>query len=463
MDKLGLLRGMAGALHSALARHIIDGLWLLALVSYAFAGMSLAPFHGDESMHIYSSHDFTAAILQAHPETLETHPPYVVDSDAHLRLMNGSVARYAIGLAWYLAGMQDSNLPHLWSWPESYDANLVAGNLPSDQLLLVARVPSTLFLGLGILVMFSLGRLFSGRPGAYLASGLYGLNPVVLLNERRAMMEGSMLFFGLLTIVFAVVLSRSLAGDGRSAGWRSWAALIVSAGLALASKHSAAIFVAAAWGWIALAGLLNRRQVNVLRVWLALAGSAVLALLIFIALSPALWDDPPARFQDLLAQREDLLANQVSADPRAPTTLAERLTGIIEQPFIAQPQYYEAAFWADFAPITAEIRAYETSRLGGILFGRVLGLPLTLLAAWGLVWHSRQVVRSGLAQTDAAGVLIWFAAAAISLLVNPLPWQRYYLPLIPVVCLLAATGLLAAIHSLRALGRPGGKHFDSLS
>src|SRR5262245_15091981 len=92
-------------------KRAIDGLWLLALAIYVLAGMSIAPFHGDEPMQIYMSHDYATAFIYKTPQQLMTSPPYDIDTDPQLRILNGSVNRYAIGLAWHLAGMNDSILP----------------------------------------------------------------------------------------------------------------------------------------------------------------------------------------------------------------------------------------------------------------------------------------------------------------------------------------------------------------
>ena len=67
----------------------------------------LAPFHGDEAMHIYTSTDYATAFLDGHIDQLTVQPPYDIDSDPRLRLLNGSVMRYSVGLAWHLAGLSD--------------------------------------------------------------------------------------------------------------------------------------------------------------------------------------------------------------------------------------------------------------------------------------------------------------------------------------------------------------------
>ena len=78
--------------------------WLALLAIYVAAGTMLAPFHGDEAMHIYTSTDYATAFLDGHIDQLTVQPPYDIDSDPRLRLLNGSVMRYSVGLAWHLAG-----------------------------------------------------------------------------------------------------------------------------------------------------------------------------------------------------------------------------------------------------------------------------------------------------------------------------------------------------------------------
>jgi len=430
---------MIAARLSPPVRALLDAIWLLALALFVLAGMTLATFHGDEAMQIYMSHDYATTFIYKDPLRLETSPPYDIDSDQQLRLLNGSVNRYGIGLGWHLAGLTDGDLPPApgWDWGLDYDRNVQTGHRPSDQLLTAGRASSTLFLAVSAAIMFGLGWQFGGRPLAYFVSGLYAVNPVVLLNGRRAMMEGSLLCFGLLAILLAAVISRRREqGAGGLWGW--WIALTLSGGLALASKHSALVFVAAAYGWIFVAEMTRRNVVGIVTTSVKLAVSLILAALLFVGLSPALWNDPLARLQDLVAARERLIDIQIAADPLAPTTILQRVEGILIQPFLAPPMHYEVAYWANAQAITDEINGYMTSPLSGLQFGLVLGVPLTLLAGLGLIACLWLRPRGSWALS--VGTLVWFAAATASVLVNPLPWQRYYLPLYPVASLLAGIG-----------------------
>src|SRR6185503_13809636 len=98
--------------------------------------------------------------------------------------------------------------------------------------------PSALCTALAAVAVFALARrLDPRRAAAWCATALFATTPAVLVNGRRAMMEGAPLFFSALTVLVAVVVaSRWETGGRRAAGL---AVLGAVAGLALASKHTA--------------------------------------------------------------------------------------------------------------------------------------------------------------------------------------------------------------------------------
>lgn len=412
-----------------------DALWLLMLAGYIMAGVALVPFHGDEAMQITMSRDYFTAFVNGEAQTLPVSPPYTVDSPAWLRLINGSVNVYTIGFSLQRGGYGESDLPSLWQWPLSYDDNAAQGNRPRDAMLTISRIPSTLFLAASAVVLFGIGWQFRGRLTAYVASGVYALSPVVLLNARRAMMEGSVLCFGLLAILAAILICKSRTG------WRWWLLLAIASGMTLASKHSGVIFVATAFGWVLFNTIRQEffttetRRTQRSEGLIRLGMSAILTVVVFVAASPALWGNPVARFGDLLSERAMLLESQVKAEPSAPTPLSERVVGILTQPYLQPPVYFEAAFWANAAPIQAEIAAYDRSMWSGLHAGAVVGGIFMLLAVVGLVATARGW------RTWHIGLLLWAAVTAASLLVNPLPWQRYYLSLYPPSALLTGIGI----------------------
>lgn len=426
----------------------IDWLWIAALGAYVLLGVPVATFHGDEAMQIYTSHDYVIAFIERDPLRLQTAPPYPIDSDAHLRILNGTVNRYLIGLSWHVAGLHSGMLPPRpgWDWGLSYDDNVATGHRPVPELLTAARLSSALFFAASIGVIFLLARVTGGRGMAYVVSALYALNPALLLNGRRAMQEGSLLFFGLLTVLTATVIAQRRA-RGQRVPLYVWVGLIAAGALGLASKHNTAIFVVGAFAWIALAEIAHlgadslRRLRRLAGLITVLGVCAVGTLAGFVALSPALWSDPLARLGDLLAVRAELLDIQVGGVPTGPMPLAQRLQFLFFQPFAAPLMQYEVSAWNDAARFQIEAAAYLASPLSGLHVGITGGLLLTAVALVGVIALLIRLVRGGpTARAHAAGLLIWLLATMAALLANPLPWQRYYLPLMPISALLAGIG-----------------------
>lgn len=433
---------------------LLDLVYLLALALFAIVGSPLAPFHGDEPMQIYMSEDYETAFVERNPRALEVRPPYEIDNDFHLRILNGSVNRYTIGFARSLAGIGLDHLPPRpgWDWGLSYADNAATGHVPSDALMQAGRFPSTLFLAGSIFVMFGLARVLVDdrftRPFAYIVTGLYALNPIILLNGRRALQEGSLLFFGLLMLLTAAVIARRLA-SGKQVPIYVWVGLILAGAMSLASKHNGIVFVAAALGWIFIGELTHFRLWNVVLNTLRLVVSGLLIVVLFVALSPALWNDPIARLGDLLTVRAQLLDMQSNADPLAPTTLEQRVEGIVTQPFMTPLAHYEVASWATFEPVPTQIAQYMASPISGVQFGSVIGLVLTVLAAIGILVLFVPRLRPTPDWATSIGILVWMVAVIATLLVNPLPWQRYYLPLIPVASVLVGVGLMGILRAFR--------------
>ncbi len=423
-------------------KRLLDILWLVLLGIYAFAGMPIATFHGDETYHIYMSNDYATLFIQRRPQDLLVHSLWESDL-GYLRLANGGLTRYAIGLAWHLAGMTQADLPKSgYLFGATYEANAAQGLVPPPAALNVYRTPSTLFFALSIAFVFLIGRLYGGRPLAYLVSALYALNPVLLLNGRRALLEGALLLFGLLTIYVALVIARRREA-GTPVGARRWLALTAAGALTLVSKQPGAIFVAAAYLAILVPEALRRANILPLVSRLALCG--IVTALLYVALSPGLWYDPLARLQDMIDARMDELNAQVGLDPGAPTTLTQRAVAIFTEPFMTPVQHYE------IAPVAPpdQIARYMNSPLSGVQFGTIFGGLLTVLAAFGLVVSAVPRLRLNPSRALAAGLYLWLAVNVAALMANPLPWQRYYLPLIPVVTLLAGSALLSLIALMR--------------
>jgi len=427
------------ARRSSLIIQYLPALWLIALATYILAGTPLAPFHGDESTQIYMSRDYAYQFLQHDMSRIRYSNSPENPAEQYLRLINGAINKYLIGLAWHLGGFQLSDVNEQWDWGAGWDYNQRSGHIPTEGLLLAARWPSALLLAAGAAVMFALGRMLGGPPAAYLASLYYALNPPLLLNGRRAMMEGSAAFFGLLVVLAGVWYLRQH-------NLRSGITLGIVGGLALASKHTTVFAVGAVFGVCVFDVIVRTRQGVSLHGAASLITAVLLALLTFYLLNPGWWGDPIGRAGYVLQLRQALLDTQVRAFGGY-ASFGDRLIGFARQTLLALPQYYEAPEWSGY--IGGQIAAYEASVWRGVSIGGSLPGALALsgmigAGAWALVRNRRLSVPL----RWLFGV--WALAVMLStLLLTPIEWQRYYLPAYPTVGLLAALGVTNTIGIVR--------------
>ena len=431
-----------------LRARFFDSLWLLLLALYVFAGVESVPFHGDESTVIYTSQDYYYLVdgrmdfltFSEEPDLL--HPQGATQQQ--LRLLNGSITRNLIGFAAATQGLQAADINNQWIWGLDWAYNLENGHIPSDELLRIGRSVSAALTVLGLIALFVVGRILGGRPLAYVASALLALNPAVLINGRRAMMEGGLICFSILALLAAIWLVQHRH-------WLLFVVLGLVSGLGLANKHSIVFQLVAIFGLLALIfmreGLSQRLSGRTFRIqFLALVAAGLLSLIVFYTLNPAWWGDPLARAGLVWTERNTLLAGQVGAFGGYPDPIAQAL-GFFRQTWIVLPMYSETP---DFLPYISEaIAQYEASiwrgvSLGGSALGGIIMAGLTGLGAAGLLRDRHHSISLRML------ILGWALATFISTwLLTPLEWQRYYLPNYPVVALLAGSGAILLFMRLR--------------
>jgi len=436
-------------------RVLVPLLFLCGVSLYLLAGVTLVPFHADESTQIMMSRDYAYQFLQGDLARIYYDPTAPLTNETQLRLINGTINKYLIGLSWHVTGYTIDDLNTDWDWGGDWDYNVAEGHLPIDGLLNVARLPSALFLAAGAWIVFALGWRFGGRWAAYLVTLYYALNPALLLNGRRAMMEGSLTCFSLLTVLAGVWLIDSLRQERRSVVRRFFPALVLglASGLTVASKHTgvvvvAAVFAAAALIMIGRAFVLRARKMitvrKALRHLTLLVVAGLLALGVFYALNPAWWaTDPLIVARTILDWRQDLLKGQAEVFGGY-ADFGDQVAGFARQTLIAFPQYFEVESWANIPAMSEQIARYESSALRGISLGGspVGALLLGILVLAGGVVLLRKAERRGAACWV---ILLWAGATGVVALASPVEWQRYYLPVYPALGLLAALALAAAI------------------
>ncbi len=397
---------------------------------YILAGCWLVPLHGDEPTVIYTSLDFDAVRHGDFARLVYRDVPDSSDPQAttkqDLRLINGVIARYTFGALWTAAGMSSSQVNDQWLWGADMAFNRANGHVPTDDLLLLCRVGSGLFLWIAAALVFTVGRRAGGIYTAYLSALIFTLTPAVLLNGRRAMMEGALLC-GIALVVYAG--QRAASVKSNRAALRSGVGLGVAAGLCIAAKHTGAVTVVAVGVAIAVYMLLRENLRGVRRLLIVGSAASTAAALVFFALNPAWWGEPLQMPGRVLAARSDLLSAQ-TRDAGGYASLGERALGFFREFAAAPPQYYEVGIWGEW--VGADIVRYEASGLAGVSGVVASALVIALLVV-GIV-RGMQAWRS-----PAVFILLMsFALSATAVFVTtPLHWQRYYLPLAAPVAWLA--------------------------
>src|SRR4029079_16159971 len=171
-------------------------LWAAA-AAFVVWGAPGVPFHPDESTYLYMSQDFDRLIHQR-PASVTSQSANQPADVLRYRLLDAPMIHYLVGLGRSLAGLPA--LPRDWSWSMNWVENGLLGAMPSPAQLTAARLPVALLTALSLGLVYSIGARMSGLATGLLGALLYGLSGVVLLQGRRAMAEGPLVFFGLLTI-----------------------------------------------------------------------------------------------------------------------------------------------------------------------------------------------------------------------------------------------------------------------
>ncbi len=238
------------------ARWLLDSLWLVGLAFYVLAGVDKVPFHGDESTLIFMSRDYHYLVQQHDLDAVLYDPNTDHPTEQNIRMINGTTGKMAMGLAWDIAGLTVDDLNDQWAWGYTPEQNDLLGNRPSDDLLHAARLSSAVLLVISVWAVWGIARLVTRRRwAAYAASLIYVTSPAVLLNGRRAMMEGSQLGFTALAVLVAFWLLRAQPRSRRLMAW--YTVFGAACGLAVASKHNVLITLGVLFVALALDPLLR--------------------------------------------------------------------------------------------------------------------------------------------------------------------------------------------------------------
>lgn len=411
---------------------------------YILAGVPLVPLHGDEPTQSYMGRDFYYQFVQGDMAQVLFRDWEILDgseaTQQQLRLLNGTIPKYLFGAIAYYSGYEINDLNEQWAWGSGWQWNHENEHVPTTDLLLRMRYVSATLLVLSAITLFFVADTIGGRRVAYLASVYYTLNPAVLLNGRRIMMESAMLLFSLLTVLVGLWLLKKRS-------WWLYPLLGIVSGLAVASKHTSVVTVAAVFavcgGYIVFERVFRARTQVLpysLKPIIALFGAGIISLAVFFALNPAWWGNPIERISSVLELRQDLLQGQVDFFGGY-ENFGEQVGGFLRQTLIVHPTYAASDYDGFLSEQTDVISQYDSSFLSGIsiggstlgamIFGLIILIGLTALWRYSALENSSKWLLGA-----------WFVAMLVlTLLLTPIEWQRYYNPIYPTLALLFALGI----------------------
>jgi 4-amino-4-deoxy-L-arabinose transferase-like glycosyltransferase len=412
--------------------------WIIHLLCLIFTffylwGMDLVPFHPDESTQIFMSQDVFDFIKD--PLSLAYSPGVELTNRMTYRSIDGPLTRYIIGFARYIT--RSPGLLSDWDWSHTWEQNLEAGAYPSSALLTTARLIPTLLVPISIyLFYFSIRKTLPKTP-AHIASIYLGLNSLILLHGRRAMAEPALLF-GIMLFLWSITRDRIKP-------------ILVGFALAIAfnAKQTGAFIIPV--GIIAVCTLPDEDQhlKNMLARSVALLA---VFLIITLLLNPFYWKSPLAAIIVSYQTRSQLLNLQMAdhLGGARPSVFA-LFFSLISNLFISPPAVYEISKYLE--PLSRQIQIYQ-----GILphnWGRGLiagSLQLTISLSGFYVMCKRYSSQSKPIQKS---LILWllttiFLTLGISIAL-PIPWQRYIVPLLPLVAFWVGYGFLPISEALQSV------------
>jgi len=165
-----------------------------------------------------------------------------------------------------------------------------------------------------------------------------------------------------------------------------------------------------------------------------------------MALNPLLWSDPLASGMEALRARQALVQEQIRAQAehsalRLPMTGVDSLSALIAQLFLTPLQFEELPNYAE--NLSQSVAGYLQNPLHSLLRDWTSGALLMGLTLAGMLFGLARLRIAARPVRREFGLLLLttLAQAAVLLLTLPFPYQRYYLPLVPLCLLWAAFAL----------------------
>jgi hypothetical protein len=402
---------------------------LTLITAFYLSGVAGVPFHPDESTQMFTSGD--VELFFQRPDNLFWRVENENDLRQLYRELDAPLTHFVIAAGRWFAGA--AALPVDWDWSKTWLQNQQAGALPSAELLLASRFAVAALFPFSVLFLFLTVRRVTNEFTAWAAALLLASNALVLLHTRRAMAEGGLLFTLTLSI-WALVKAEK----------RPWLVAIPAA-LAFCAKQTLAAF--APIGFLAVLWPVGNFAKEQPKQWIfQIARQSLLYDVIFIAIvflmNPVFWAQPIPAIKAAIQARQELARRQ-SADSinQGLNTPGRKIIGLIGGAYLTPPIFAEAGNYK------VETHAAETAYLANPMNALFRSIPagagLMIIGLFGFTLCGLRMLSPG--SPNRRRLVLLVAASLLQtlalLVLIPLAWQRYYLPVVPYACLWTAYGL----------------------
>lgn len=370
------------------------------------------------------------------------------------------VGKLAIGAALAGAGIAGPTPIYDYDWQRRPRENQALGRVPAPRAVFAGRLAGAMAGWVACLALWGLATELGAAGAGRLGAALLASHPLWLANARRAGLDAPALALGLIAVYLAV---RAVKQSQRPTSGHSLLLLGlagVALGLGAGAKYVALLSLPVLIVPFGAALLAARRQRQGQRskgvpprsvvsegMLVASAGMALLvAGATFWATNPTLYPDP---WRGLQASIGFLTWQAGEMRQRSP---------VFQSPPLVALEIVDRAFWPTRYPPVLDLTLPEPLIPGSygtplVALGALIALmPLLTLSfrrwvlpfwGWALPfwgWATPQEGGQRLSALLAAGT--WVAAVGLALTVSvPIWWERWHLPLIPPLCLLAGLGM----------------------
>lgn len=346
------------------------------------------------------------------------------------RLLDAPFTRYAIGFARLIF-----NQPRLktdWNWSKNWQQNQAA--LPSNSLLLISRLGVASLFPFSLLIFYFLWNVLFNQKIAILGTILFASNAVMLLHTRRAMSEAGLLFFLGLSLLAIYKLPRK---------YLFLSAIPIAVGVNCKLSLMPLILMAL------IMIIYQFREVKWTKIVLPISFFSIILLSVTYLLNPVMWQDPLKVGKIMVIKRSMLTQNQIEAiGADSPQFIlegpGEKIIGLIAQTFVTKPAIQDIANYQSDLSMQSNkyLSMFLYSGYGRFLFPGMIYLLICIIGLLGLYPGNFNITLLKIA------FLIFIIEV---LIIFPIPFQRYYLPLYPFISVFASNGIFLILNRLRKL------------